>query len=183
MAAVFYGEADDPTLEPPNGQINVEQFSALGGDIPIYFNRNGDPFPGGPQMRAKPDVAAVDGTNTSFFGNDIGFDPDSDPNFFGTSAAAPHAAAVAALVLQANPGLSRAGLYSALQTTAVDIESNGWDPLSGHGLVDALDAIATCNGVPATLIGSAGDDNIAGTRGTRCDRHFRRQRHRGRQGR
>ncbi|NND01742.1 MAG: S8 family serine peptidase [Acidimicrobiia bacterium] len=164
VAAVFYGEIDDPSVDPPNGQIDVEPFSSLGGDIPIYFNRSGAAF-NNPQTRFKPEVAGADGTNTTFFGSDIGFDPDSHPNFFGTSAAAPHVAAVAALVIQANPGISRADVYAALEMTAIDIESAGKDPLSGYGLVDAYNAVASCQGLPATHVGTSGDDVINGTAG------------------
>ncbi len=56
------------------------------------------------EIRQKPDLAAMDGANTTFFVSDASQDTDSFPNFFGTSAAAPHAAAIAALVLEANGG-------------------------------------------------------------------------------
>ncbi|MCP3976898.1 MAG: S8 family serine peptidase [bacterium] len=165
VGAVFYGEIDDPTVQPPNGRVDVEPFSSLGGKIPIYFNRTGNPLSGAPRTRFKPEIAAADGTNTSFFGNDIGFDPDSDPNFFGTSAAAPHAAAVAALLLDDQPGLTRAQVYKAMESTAIDIEKSGKDALSGYGLVDAFNTLATCNGLPATHIGTKGNDTINGTSG------------------
>jgi hypothetical protein len=56
------------------------------------------------EIRQKPDVAAMDGANTTFFVSDSAVDADTFPNFFGTSAAAPHAAAIAALVLDAAGG-------------------------------------------------------------------------------
>ena len=59
------------------------------------------------EVRQQPMVAAMDGGNNTFFLNvnqDSANDADTYPNFFGTSAAAPNAAAVAALVLQAKGG-------------------------------------------------------------------------------
>ncbi len=60
-----------------------------------------------PETRQKPDMAAMDGANTTFFSSDALQDPDTFPNFFGTSAAAPHAAGIAALMLQAAGGPGR----------------------------------------------------------------------------
>ena len=57
-----------------------------------------------PEVRLQPGVAAADNANTSFFGVDDVGDLDTKPNFSGTSAAAPHAAAIAALVLERNGG-------------------------------------------------------------------------------
>ena len=142
VAAVFYGEIDSGgDVFSPLGQINVEPFSSLGGDIPFYFDGSGNPLAGAPVTRFKPQFAAPDGTNTTFFGSDIGFDSDSHPNFFGTSAAAPHAAAVAALMLDINPNLVPYGVRQVLTASAVDIQTTGVDDLSGEGLVDAFDAV------------------------------------------
>jgi hypothetical protein len=80
-----------------------EDFTSVGGDLPILFDSAGNRF-AQPQIRRKPDVAATDGGNTTFFVSDAAEDDDHLPNFFGTSAAAPHAAAIAALVLQARGG-------------------------------------------------------------------------------
>jgi hypothetical protein len=73
------------------------------GPSTIYFDKNNKRYRT-PQIRQKPDMAAMDGANTTFFSSDSVVDADTFPNFFGTSAAAPHAAAIAALVLDAAGG-------------------------------------------------------------------------------
>jgi subtilisin family serine protease len=65
--------------------------------------------------------------------------------FFGTSAAAPHAAGVAALLLECQPGLSRQELRDFVITTAFDLGNFGPDNSSGYGRIDALDAANAAN--------------------------------------
>jgi subtilisin family serine protease len=141
-AAVFYQEIDtDGAHTAPDDRIDVEAFSSLGGNIPIYFDHMGNPLPNPPELRSKPELTGPDGTNTSFFGlrDEEG---DGYRNFFGTSAAAPHVAAVAALMLEVDPSLTPPRILSILQETATDIEDPGHDFLSGYGLVDAYAAVA-----------------------------------------
>ena len=92
---------------PPPGPYEPasESFNALGGNVPIYFDSQGQRL-ASPQIRVKPEFAAAAGVDTSFFPTDAGADYDNDgfPNFFGTSAAAPNAAAFAALLLEAAGG-------------------------------------------------------------------------------
>ncbi|MFL6521447.1 MAG: S8 family serine peptidase [Chthoniobacterales bacterium] len=94
------------TNPPPGPYAPVaESFNALGGNVPFYFDSQGNRL-ASPQIRQKPEFAAADGVDTSFFPPDDGADSDNDgfPNFFGTSAAAPNAAAFAALLLEAAGG-------------------------------------------------------------------------------
>ncbi len=58
----------------------------------------------------------------------------------GTSFASPNTAAVAALVMAANPDLLPTDVLAVISSTAVDLGDSGWDPAFGHGRVDALAA-------------------------------------------
>jgi Bacterial Ig-like domain (group 3)/Subtilase family len=82
----------------------------------------------------KPDIAAADGVSVTGVG---GF---GSP-FYGTSAAAPSAASVAALVLSADATLDAAQMRTALTTTAIDIMAPGFDRDSGSGIIMALPAV------------------------------------------
>ena len=64
----------------------------------------------------------------------------------GTSMACPHAAGVAALMLQKNPTLSPAAIDTLMETVARDLGAAGKDNVFGSGLIDALAAV---NLVPA----------------------------------
>jgi subtilisin family serine protease len=68
---------------------------------------------------------------------------DSYSGFFnGTSGATPIVAGVAGLLLSQNPNLTASQVQTALQTSADDIGSLGWDSETGYGRVNANDALA-----------------------------------------
>jgi len=64
----------------------------------------------------------------------------------GTSMATPHAAAVGALAIAANPSMTNVEIRALLQSTAEDLGSNGWDQEFGYGLVDAEAAVGGSSG-------------------------------------
>jgi subtilisin family serine protease len=128
----------------------LEDFSSPGGTA-ILFDDRGQRLLR-PDIRFKTDIVAPDGTNTTFFGRDITQDSDTFPNFFGTSAAAPHAAAVAALMRQANPTLSPTQIAQVLKNTALDMDDpdtygfdTGFDYATGYGFIQADRAVAAVN--------------------------------------
>jgi subtilisin family serine protease len=106
----------------------------------MFFNPDGSPItPGnflfgtnGGTTFQKPDFTAADGGSAKT----PGFNP-----FFGTSAAAPHAAAVAALVKAANPGLTGPQIRTILINTSLDNMAVGVDRDGGYGIVMAKAAV------------------------------------------
>ena len=119
----------------------LEPFSAAG-PTPILFDTAGNAVS---IARQKPEITCVDGTNTTFFGSDV--EPDGFPNFFGTSAAAPHAAAIAALMLELESTLTPALITDALEASAIDMGVAGVDDDSGAGFCQADGAVtAVANG-------------------------------------
>ena len=82
---------------------SIPEYFTSPGPATVYFDNMGNRLTP-PEVRLQPGVAANDGANNSFFGADDVGDLDTKANFYGTSAASPHAAAIAALVLEANGG-------------------------------------------------------------------------------
>lgn len=62
--------------------------------------------------------------------------------FEGTSMAAPHVSALAALLLSKNPGTSPATIYSRIESTAEDLGVPGRDNTYGYGLIDPAAALS-----------------------------------------
>ena len=111
-------DASDP------GNDTIEPFSSRGPsriDFPSF------------DLRPKPDVTGIDGVSVTGVG---GF-----PSiFFGTSASAPHVAAIAALLMDSAPNATPAQIRQALTRGAIDLGPAGRDNIFGWGRVDALSA-------------------------------------------
>ena len=144
-------------FETPAFGVNpplLESYSS-GGKTPILFNTAGARL-ASPVNRQRPQFVAPDGGNTTFFYSDSVSDSDTLPNFFGTSAAAPAAAAVAALLLQAKPSLTPAQVYTTMQNSALDMGVAGVDDDTGYGFVRADFAVASV--LPGSVSGQAFQD-------------------------
>jgi hypothetical protein len=114
--APFVGGARNP----------VEDFSS-DGPRRLFFDENG-----AARLIAKPDMTAADAVRTSV--------PDFF-RFYGTSAAAPHAAAIAALIKSYNLNLKSADIRKLMARTTLDIEQPGLDRDSGAGITMPLQAL------------------------------------------
>ncbi|MDB6043258.1 MAG: hypothetical protein JWM63_1809 [Gammaproteobacteria bacterium] len=179
-AAWYQTERWGSPLRPQCVPACLDSFSSAGG-TPILFDRAGRRLDEA-ALRAKPGLIGPDGGNTSFFFFKLGFnvpgssEDDAFPNFSGTSAAAPHVAAVAALLLDKRArdvaahrriptprNLTPAALYDVLRETASDMRLRnvggnlGPQPVSaadgfdydydtGFGLVDAVRALQAISG-------------------------------------
>ena len=145
--AAFYLQTPPYGVDTPI----VEGFSSVGG-VANYYDIEGNRI--APLIRKKPDIVAPDGGNTSFFdpfGNgDITEDTDTFPNFFGTSAAAPHAAGVAALMIDAQKlkTITPSQIKGILTTHTWDMDNpyttgfdKGFDFATGYGLIKATGAV------------------------------------------
>ena len=140
----------------------LESFSSAGA-TPILFDLAGNRLATPDPRSHKPEIVAPDGGNTTFFFPGVDLEADGFPNFFGTSAAAPHAAGVAALLLQAKPSLTPVQVYQRLENTAIDMGTPGFDNDSGFGLIQADAAVAALlNNQRVTNFGSAGNLTLAG---------------------
>jgi subtilisin family serine protease len=177
-AAWYQTEEWGSPLRPQCIPACLNSFSSAGGS-PVFFGANGRRL-GTPVVRLKPGVTGPDGGNTSFFFFDLGFEvpgtsePDGIPNFFGTSASAPHVAAVAALILDQRERdvvarkrfigprrLTPDLIYWAMRLTADDMKlrnfggdigpqrvdnADGYDFDTGFGFVDAQRALRATRG-------------------------------------
>jgi subtilisin family serine protease len=172
-AAWYQTAAWGSPMRPQCVPACLDSFSSAGG-TPILFDRTGRRLDTA-LLRPKPGLIGPDAGNTSFFYFKLGFnvpgtsEDDMYPNFSGTSAAAPHVAAIAALLLDkrardiaahrqvaAPRALTPAAVYGVLRRTASDMRlrnlggnlgpqpvsaTDGFDYDAGYGLVDALAAL------------------------------------------
>ena len=146
----------------PFSATNVVETFSSDGPRRILYHGNSTPItPGnvsstGGAVLNKPDFTAADGGLVTGAGN-------FPSPFFGTSAAAPHAAAIAALYKSSNPTLTQQQIKALLYELAIDIEAPGFDRDSGAGIVMASPAQPTCTFAIASSasVGVGGGNGVA----------------------
>ncbi len=159
-SGTVFGHEEDPTAitvgaVPESEPSTLEPFSGSGpGEF--YYNSSGILLPS-PVYAGKVDLVAPDGNSTTIF----------NP-FYGTSAAAPAAAAVGALVLQANGALDPADIEDILEDSASPTVT-GTGSQTGSGLVDAYLAVGEAETLTfsetastGTLLGTHLNDTFVG---------------------
>ncbi|MFT3784957.1 MAG: Ig-like domain-containing protein [Tepidisphaeraceae bacterium] len=138
---------------------SVESFSSRGGST-IYT----DFATQTKTVRNSLDGTATDGVQTKV--GQLGYF--SNP-FYGTSAASPHAGAIAALVLQARPSLTPAQVAQIMADTATDISTVGYDINSGAGRCNALSAVYKAFTPAVPDLDATSDSGISNTDNTTND--------------
>ena len=189
VGAAFYFQTPSCGTAP----AVLEPYSSLGG-APILFDTAGVRL-ATPVVRQKPDFVGPDGVNDTFLGfqltsqqlpptgvpvsssgllttsisqcqNDASY-----PNFFGTSAATPHAAGIAALMLQANNTATPTQIYNSLRSSATPMSAASPNFSSGYGLIraDAALVIPTLSlSVPSIALGSTATLTWSSVSATSC---------------
>ncbi|MFN8017205.1 MAG: Ig-like domain-containing protein [Acidimicrobiales bacterium] len=146
--------ASSPTGPYPSAHSTSDLTELFSSDGPVrqFFTAAGTAItPGnftatGGAVRNAVDITAPDGVTTTT----PGFIP-----FYGTSAAAPNAAAVAALALEAKPALTPLQVENALGATAIDIEAGGYDSVTGAGIINAPSLLANVGATPKARLAAA----------------------------
>jgi len=121
------------------GAVNADD---PGNDDIAYYSSRGPAridFPA-LEVRSKPDLIGIDGVSVTGAGSF------SNP-FFGTSAAAPHVAAIAAQLLSVSPTVTIDHVHAALIDGALDLGPSGFDDAFGYGIVDALQSYNMLDGI------------------------------------
>ncbi|HEX8148922.1 MAG TPA: S8 family serine peptidase [Pyrinomonadaceae bacterium] len=148
-----YATAATPAQSPgpfPGVHTGANQVETFSSDGPrrIFYKYDNTPYTAdltstGGVVLQKPEITAADRVSTTV----PGFQP-----FSGTSAAAPTAAAIAALIKASSTSLTPTQVLNSMTSTAIDIEAPGVDRDSGVGIVMAYQALQSLSTPPGATV-------------------------------
>ena len=130
-AAIAFNNAPGNLPSTLGEQGSIPAISIAGEDGAVLRDR----------MESGPVSASVEVAHTDYL------------NWSGTSFSAPHVAGVAALLLSVDPSLSPSEVRQAMDSTATDLGTAGYDQHYGYGLVNACAAVASVGRAPTRSIG------------------------------
>ena len=111
---------------------SIESFSSQGPSTISYPSAD---------IRSKPDIVGADGGLISGAGSFGSYNSENGEwRFYGTSASAPHVAAIAAQMWGAYPAKTGNEIRDAIKTNAVDLGDFGFDYVYGNGRADAMNS-------------------------------------------
>lgn len=151
----IYGHAALPEVITV-GAINVKEFDGTintdykiaeyssKGNVTITFPKT--------ELRPKPDICGFSGVNVSGAGN-------FPSTFYGTSASAPHIAALTALIWCQSPDKKASQIKKVLFEHAIDLGEPGHDSSYGYGLAYISEKILSQN-KPTTLFAIGLDESV-----------------------
>ncbi len=148
VAATRYDQARSPYSNYGTGRDgHTLDLAAPGGDVGV--DQNGDEY--------------GDGVLQQTYYHFCSLEPEDYTSFAycfadGTSMATPHVAAVAALILAANPSLTADEVKDVLASTATDLGTPGYDLEYGYGFVNAYSAVLAANDFDLDSVSNAEDN-------------------------
>ncbi|HXM39872.1 MAG TPA: CARDB domain-containing protein, partial [Bryobacteraceae bacterium] len=155
VAAASVSNADGGAFT--GGTANPPESFSSDGPRQVFYNPDGSPITpgnflfstGGGTTLPKVDITAADGVTTGL----SAYNP-----FYGTSAAAPHAAAIAALVMSASPSMTAAQIKNAMLSSAL--------PVVGYNARTVGSGIAMANRCVGPIVSTGAASAVTGSGAT-----------------
>lgn len=164
--ALYYSPANNPnviTVAAFDSQDKKAFFSNTGPKIAVAAPGGGDAVPAAAYQPYRSILSLrAAGAGSSMTGNGQLIIGTNYVRQAGTSMAAPHAAAVAALVKSKNPLFTPEQIRQALETGADDVDAAGFDLNAGYGRLNAFKAVTVASPLAVQITQPTGLAKIVG---------------------